>query len=605
MKLSRYGYLLAAVLLIGLGLRLLFFLQYSATPFYRHPLLDCAYYHQMAQNVARGDLVQERAFFLGPLYSYLLGIFYAVLGAHPWVAPILQLVLGLATCLLIYRLAARLFSPTAGIVAALLYAVCKPVLFYEQTLLMETTLACVCLLLLTLVVEKGEDEDPRWWLAIGALLGIAALFRGNVLLFLPVLALWLYAKRAPATRRAPARRALGPRLALLAAGTFLAILPATLHNYLAERDLVWISSNDGINLFIGNNERASGAFEPPPGVEMGSDMPGIKFAERAFGRSPIKSSQASAFWRSRALEFMAASPLRALGLAARKAYYFWGAVELDQVFIVGKMATLMPVLHWPLFTFRLLGPLSLLGLAAAFRRKEPRSRVLIWFIVAYIVSLLPFFMTSRYRLPVVPLLCVFAALALVHGYDFIRRRNWRKVALYGLSVLALLFLLENSWALPKRQLEETFHNSLGVIYLSERNFDLALREFQTAAREGGASEIYGNLAWVYFLKKDFPNAIHSYEQAYQLNPNNAETCFRLGLAHLMLRHLPEARTYMEKSISLDPRGDPLCYYNLAVVYAEQKEPALAERAMRAYLARVPNDRAALEMLEQYRRMSAP
>lgn len=610
-------YPLAAVLLAGSALRAVFFAQFSRTPFHRHPLLDCAYYHDLARAVADGTLVQPRAFFFGPLYSYVLGGLYAVFGARLWIAPGLQMLLGLATCALLYRLGTRLFSRAVGLLAALLYAVFEPVLFYEQTLLVETMLAFACLVFLDLVLAR-ESESAWRWLGAGFALGLAALLRANVLLFLPVLLIWL-AKRQTGARGDQAaggdRPAMGPsvkrramdhpwrRPALVVAGTLLAVLPATIHNYAAEKDLVWISANDGINLFIGNHAQASGSFEPPPGVSMDADMPGARFAERALGRSPLRSSEVSAYWRARALDFVRESPGRALTLLARKAYYFWGAVELDQIFSVDRMAALMPVLRWPLPGFRLLAPLALAGMVLLLGTK--RHRLLVWFVLAYMVSLLPFFIVSRYRLPVVPVLCLFAACALVRWTALIQRKEWKKAIAAGAAVLALLVPLDDAWAIPPRQLGEIFHNSLGLFYLSERRLDLAEQEFRSALETGAAPEIYANLAWVCFLKKDYECAVENYSRADAMNPQNPETCFRLGLSYLCLARLPEARRHLERAIALDPNGDPLCYYNLAVVYWSQNEPQLAERAMRAYLQRNPQDRQAREMLMRASERTAP
>lgn len=620
----RVNWLLIAILSLGGLLRVVFFRQFSGTPFSRHLLLDCSYYQQMAQAIADGHLIQERAFFLGPLYPYALGLLYTILGSHSWVAPAFQMALGLGTCALVYSLGARVAGRVAGLIAALACAAFKPALFYEQTILMETALTFLCLALVSLVVWRGWSARPVWWLAIGALSGACALMRGNTLLFLPAIALWLIVTRgkiagpqaahaliaraknshagiarANASSSPAGARPLLLRLVFLGAGALLVILPATVHNLTVERGFVLISSNDGINLFIGNQPGASGCYEPPPGVEMSSDMPGFGFVERATGKRPVTSAEASAYWRSRAFDAIRSDPWRAFALAARKAYHFWGSVELDQIFILGPMRTLMPALAWPLVSFRLIAPFALLGLFLILRRRDPRLFLLGGLILVYFCSLLPFFMTSRYRLPVVPLLAICAGLAVEHLIERIRRRQWKLLGAWAAAALALFLVMDNGWAVPPRQDEQVFHNSLGLFHLAEGKLDLAQREFELAAHDGGAAEISANLAWVHFLKKDYAEAIAQYEKAHALRPESAETCFRLGLAHLCLRHLPEARAYMEKALALDPDGDPLCLYNLALVYAEQGEPARAATAMRAYLEKSPNDGEARRLFQRY------
>ena len=78
-----------------------------------------------------------------------------------------------------------------------------------------------------------------------------------------------------------------------------------------------------------------------------------------------------------------------------------------------------------------------------------------------------------------------------------------------------------------------------------------------------------------------------------------------GARAFCVNRLPEARRYMERSIALDPGTDPLCYYNLALVYWGMNEPRPAEQAMRANLQRNPQDREAREMLTRSQAAPAP
>ena len=330
-----------------------------------------------------------------------------------------------------------------------------------------------------------------------------------------------------------------------------------------------------------------------------TDMGGAHPAERALGRFPLKSSEISGYWKSRAFTFIRENPLNFIKLLLVKFYYFWGAVELDQILSMQYMSSLMPVLSWPLLNFRILGPLAFVGLVLCIIGRERKRVILALFIIAYVLSLLPFFMTDRYRIPAIPLLCMVAAFTLAHLFELAKKKDWRRFSYPAGAVVALVFVLDNSLVLPKRQSAEAFHNSLGVMYQAEGLLDNALREYYNALEYGEVSTIYENLGLVYLLKKDYPSAVKNYKLAVEREPDNAEICFRLGISCVYANRLDEACTYLEKSLSLDPRVDPQAYYNLAFIYLSKGEKIKAQDAMTIYLRMNPQDKKARNTFLHY------
>ena len=114
----------------------------------------------------------------------------------------------------------------------------------------------------------------------GAMVGVAALGRANVLAWIPFLLAWPLSSRPPRWKHGAA----------LLAGAALMILPVTVINWRAERDFVLITANGGLNFYIGNNEAANGAYVPPQGLafrpgDVTDDFEGRRAAEDAEGRS--------------------------------------------------------------------------------------------------------------------------------------------------------------------------------------------------------------------------------------------------------------------------------------------------------------------------------
>ena len=117
----------------------------------RVPLMDSRYYDQMAQDIAAGQVVRDRAFFMGPLYPYFLGLIYSLVGRDFMLVRLLQAVGGSLTVVLTFLIGRRVFRPSAALAGALLLAFHGAMTFYESELLMEwlgTLLNCAALWLL-------------------------------------------------------------------------------------------------------------------------------------------------------------------------------------------------------------------------------------------------------------------------------------------------------------------------------------------------------------------------------------------------------------------------------------------------------------------------
>ena len=209
----RERWILAGILLLAVLLRVWHLLQTRVNdPYFDHPSVDPMFYHRWAQAIAGGDLLGERVFSQGPLYPYFLGGLYALVGPSLLAARIAQLVLGTVSVLLVSLLARRVFGVRTALLAGLIAAVYTMFIFFEGLLLLATLQVFLNLcLVLALFAARDRPEFPRW-LLVGALLGLSALARPNVLLLVFILLPWL----AFELRRA---RASWPRVAFHAAPT--------------------------------------------------------------------------------------------------------------------------------------------------------------------------------------------------------------------------------------------------------------------------------------------------------------------------------------------------------------------------------------------------
>jgi len=487
-----------AVFTAALALRLAHVQQVAAhDPFYDQPSVDSLVYGDWARQIAGGDWLGSEPFFLSPLYGYFLGALYAMFGPS-FLAPLVANALfGAATCALIYAIARRLFDWRAGLAAAALFALYRMEIFYEGAALLEALQTLLTTAVAWSALAALARPSFARFAGAGALLGLAVLGRENTLLFAPAFAAWSWlALRA----RLPAA---GRRAALAGAylgATALLVLPATLRNWVVAHDLVLVNSTGGIVLYTGWNPEANGAYMVPSLFPRAlADDPVEQknayrvLAEQRVGR-PLRASEVSSYWRGEALAWIAAQPRAALALGLEKARLFWNAFEAWDIRSVTLARGTSWVLRTAFVSFGILAPLALAGVALTLARW--RELVPLYLVVALqFATAVTFIVLSRYRVPAVPALAVFAGAGAIALFDLARGRRWPRLAL-GSAVLAAAAFLVN-FRVPPEDLSMA-HFNLGNAYKERGQFGPAVEEyFASLETAPGYISTWNNLALVY------------------------------------------------------------------------------------------------------------
>ncbi len=411
---TRRLWLLLAVMGLALGLRLVFAAQWLATPFGAAPYLDAAAYDAVAQKILGGAGLGERAFYQSPLYSCFLALIYGAAGRSLAAVAIINAFMGAATCGLLAHAAARLFGLRAALLTGLLAALYSPFIFYTGPVMKETLALLLLALFLGAMLSALESNKVTAGLLSGIWLGLAILARGNAALLLPVFPVLALVKwRGVAVKTC----------ALYALGTLLVILPVTLHNYGASRDFVPVNYSGGFNFYIGNRAGANGANSYPADIPTGllEETATTHIAAQALGHPP-KPSEVSAYWFGRGLDAVRNDPSRAAELTLRKAGLFFSDTEFpdnyNQPFFTRHMDTL---LRLPLPGFAVALGLVAFAWTVAGRAQRARMTPVVVLALVYLCSVLPFYVTDRYRLPVMIFLLPLAGAAAMVDFGKIRK----------------------------------------------------------------------------------------------------------------------------------------------------------------------------------------
>jgi 4-amino-4-deoxy-L-arabinose transferase-like glycosyltransferase len=500
----------ALALAAAVALRLAFVTETAGHPLYQALTGDPALYHAQALDILAGHPVPDAAYFhSSPLYPFFLAALIRVFAGSLTAVRLAQAAVGVVSVLLVTLLARTAFGRRAAVVAAWLAALYVPFVFFESEVLeIALVVAFVTGALLVLAARRGR-ATPASAGAAGLLLGLGALGKPNLLLFAPVGSALLFAETAgPRVRRAVTATAF-----FVAAGA--AVLPATVHNWRASGDLIPVSWNGGINLFIGNHAGASGMFEVPP--EMRLDLPGAStaFAERALGRR-LSAGEVSDYWAGRARSWMLSQPGAWLGLLARKTALFWNAYEVPNHYHFYFVREFAPALRLPVSTFGVVAPLGILGLGMAVARGRPHARLLIAYGVTFMASVVLFFITARYRLAIAPVLLASAGFAVTELWALARGRRWRPLAVAAVALAAL---------------------AAGV--------NAPMVEFGFAPMHNAVGTILGG-------RGDYEGAAEAFSKAVAEDPGNISARYNLGLALAELGRLEEAARAFERAVELYP-----------------------------------------------------
>jgi 4-amino-4-deoxy-L-arabinose transferase-like glycosyltransferase len=487
---------LAAIVAGALALRLWNVSELAAhDPLFAHPSVDERLYHEWAQQIAAGDWRGDQVFLNGPLYPYLLGGLYAMVGASVYAARVAQAVIGALTCALTWWVGRRRFAPAVALGAAALVAASRMLIFYDSVLVADALMVPLALLSAALAIAAFDRPTPARWLAVGIASGLGALARPNLVGIGALCAAW--AMVGPRDRPFAARAGW---LAAFALGALVCIAPVTARNYAVSGDFVPITYSGGLNLFLGNNPDANGTFRVPRVFARSeADDPWEQraafqqAAERALGRA-LRPSEVSRFWSAQALGFAREYP----GLEAR---LLWHKLELaTNAFepwnirseVIARDAS--AVLRLPLVGFGLLAPLALAGLALTAARW--RSLVPFYAVLATVLAtLLVFFVLARYRIPAVPVLALFACAGVAEVAARLRARSPRVVVLAALA--AALAGVWSHRAVERDDLSIAYYN-LGNRYRELADWGRAIECYRRVIEaRPNFVPAYNNLALVY------------------------------------------------------------------------------------------------------------
>jgi tetratricopeptide (TPR) repeat protein len=557
--------------------RLLALLTSSDSPIFNYPINDSQMYHSLAITIANGDLMGSTTFWQAPLYPYFLGLIYWIFGVKIVVAKFIGLLLGAISCYLIFRLADKIIGRRMAWIAYVISMFYGPFIFFEAQLLAPALLNLLILLALLAIDSYRQSRKIYMLVVIGLILSLVQIGHGLIIVFLPFLIGWLiYLHRH---QKSKIRKGLVASGWLIVGFLPFIIITAT-HNYALDREFVPVSSNFGPNFYLGNHADYDSTTGIRPGLEWDEF---ISEASIAGYNTPAKVSD---FFSRKAFSNISDNMPAFAGLLVKKLYYLSGGEEIKRIldiYYFKQYSIVLDAMIWYraiAFPSGLIIPLAICGILVfitIFRKSEAADSAwpMILFIISQVLAILLFFVSSRYRLVIMPAAILFAAYAISYGIEWIRQRKWRPFIIF-LSLFAILLVFCN---LPRVELgakdlaENQFYEGLAMS--EEGDIGAAIEKYKEALRiyPGYTMAAY-NLALLYRRSNQDSAMDAVLGQILQDNPNSHVLKMYIGEEYLDQGRLEEAKELFEEALSINPNVAN-AYVDLGFIYRSQGNMALA------------------------------
>lgn len=596
---ARYTrWILVAILVVGAVFRAWYLAEIVHAPDFVAPQQDPDVMDWYARALVTGNWTVREGendpemlttpYFRPPGHAYYLAAVYMMSGCSYLAPRLVNMFLGLASIVLMFRLAKRLYGDTAGLITAFFMATYWGFIYWEGELNDPCLFVFLGAALMNVLWEWEYAFKARWAALAGLIVGSYALMRPNILMFGPFIALWMawLAYRRGQWRRIPAS------WVLLLCVTFAVITPVTIRNYVDSGEFVPISTYFGENFMIGNDVDSDGVTPWTPYLQ---ELEGtgnwsvwvynnvVKGVGKELGVKDMKHSAASRHFVQRTLKFIAAHPWRTIKLMGAKAVLFWTPVEITCNKVVQyEKEYYAPLKFLP--GFAMVAALLAVGLARLAldwcrhcmmsdgEDRDARARdmtiLILLFITTYYLSFLPFFVNGRARMPVIPFAFLFGAYGLCRVGQYFAARERGKGAGWVLALCAAYGVASVQYVGFEPDRSRWYYQRADS-YMRQGEVDRAIEEAsQILELPGTASYMDMRLARLFAKAGRKDEAFKHLMAALKHHPNDPDVRLSGAAELISIGRIAEGIEHYNATLQLDP-NDAVAHNNLGLLLEDQ------------------------------------
>lgn len=524
--------LLFISLFLSLLLPLLHAIYISENPTFKTPIIDSMEYIHSAKRILNSGLASAGLYYHSPLYTWFLASIFSFFVEDFVIIRAFQILLNVLNCFLIYRIGEYLFSRTTAVVAALIWSLYGPIIFYTIEILNVALILTLYMAAIYSLMWTEEKKRGAYWLAPGLIIGFAAITRPDILPFSLIVIGWVIFKK----------RGRGGFIPFFISGILIPITFVGIVNYKAGGGFLLLPANSGINFYIGNNEDYQKTIGIRPGL-MWDRLIKMPLAEET--DIDWNDPGQKRFYYKKAFQFIYEKPvvyLRCLLYKIRTLVNGYELPETLDLYTYREYSPILSLLIWQagpfFFPYALLFPSSVCGFLSI-RRTWEKYWVLWAFLIAVIPSLLIYWNGSRYRISIVPILILFAAEFMVRFKNLFSEKKVASILICigGFLGLALLFNIPYKHFSRHYNYNAELYSLAAAELINKRRYDEAL-EYLVQFKE---------------LPSHLPDRLRIEDIAGEYEAAlNAVSLNRIGFIMMQKGEYKEAKEYLDRAIEILP-----------------------------------------------------
>ncbi len=567
---QRFVYVALAI--TALFVQVVFITESNRSLPFQVPIVDAASYHNQAINIANNIRPEARPFWQPPLYIYSLAFIYKNFSTSIILIRVIQSLFSILTVLLTFAIARKYCNQLVAALLSIATAIYGPLLFFSSQLLPTSIAVAGNIAFLLCWLKLTEKQSWKLGLLTGVILGLTALLVSNILIMIPIIFSWIIWNAIKTDNR---KIWLLTGLSLLA-GISLTILPVTIRNYVASKQLVLISTNAGINLYIGNNQNSADTINTRPGIDWN------RLVATPYREGAKNDTQAEKYFKNKVFTYATQQPLLFLKGLANKTIQFFNGREIPRnvdIYTFTPYSKTLQMLTWRIgsfaFPFGIIAPFALWGFFLSIKGNI-RQRILISYLLIYSISVILFFPTSRYIAPIMPLFIILAGIGLT---ALIAKDTNTRQRITGIGVcLFFLIILNLPITLPADSVnyEAELHTNLGVGLQTRGKLDAAIAEYKTAiSLSPKSADAYYFIGTAYRAENKNQLAIENFTHALEIRPDHDQALQDLAIEKFQQGNTNESINLLRKSLVVNPENKH-AMINLAIGLLKLKKNKEAE-----------------------------
>jgi len=331
-----------------------------------------------------------------PVYVFFLAFIYGIFGYSVLAVRIIQALVSAFNAFLIFSIGKKIFNRKVGFLAGLIFAFYPYFIFFTGTILAETLYTFFISLSVYALLLNLENNSLKTRIFCGVSLGLTSLTKGSFPPFFAFVVLWILIRdRAELLEKIKTA-------GVILAFALLTMIPWSLRNCLYYGHFTLVSTG-GLSFWLSNNP-LSIRLETVPAQDIEGDYWDQKFKHWPVSRlkeiEKLGRIEADKQFKREAWDFILSNPKNYLNLMRMRLFHFWRLwpkIAPKRNKLAAKCTS-----AWIL-------PFGLLGIILSFKMYWRKTLILIFLFATFSFVHMMFFSNIRYRVPLDPLIIVFAS----------------------------------------------------------------------------------------------------------------------------------------------------------------------------------------------------